>query len=237
MNKNENHDPSDLSKPQSMRIHLIALGLIQLVMTIEFGFVLYNRQWFTAFLVFAIMLATMSPIILGRRFRVYLPPEFQILAVGFVFASLFLGELRQFYDRIWWWDIALHTTSGFLLGIFGFLLVYLLNENANIQLSMRPRFVAFFAFLFAVAIGAVWEIFEFTMDQVFGMRMQKPMFGDPSGLTDTMWDLIVDTLGALIISLSGWWYMRRGKRSLVEGAILKFIENNPRFFRGYSDKG
>lgn len=27
------------------------------------------------------------------------------------------------------------------------------------------------------------------------------MLGDPSGLTDTMWDLIVDTLGAVVIGL------------------------------------
>ncbi|MDQ8204502.1 hypothetical protein [Pelagicoccus sp. SDUM812003] len=221
----------DLVQSRASRIHKYAVILIQAIMTLELAVVLLRGQWFTAFLVIAIMLATMSPIILGRRFQVYIPPEFQLMAIGFVFAALFLGELRQFYVRIWWWDIALHTTSGFLLGILGFLLVYLLNENARIELTMRPRFVAFFAFVFAVAIGAVWEIFEFTMDQVFGTQMQKPMFNDPSGLTDTMWDLIVDTLGALIISLLGWWYMRRRKRSFIESGIRTFIERNPRFFR------
>jgi len=60
---------------------------------------------------------------------VQIPPEFQVLAVGFVFASLFLGEIRSYYLRIWWWDIALHTSSGLLLGILGFLLIYVLNEN------------------------------------------------------------------------------------------------------------
>ena len=213
------------------RIHWIVLGVLQGIMCIELVFVLIERQWFTAFLVLAIMLATLSPILLGRRFRVYIPPEFQVMAVVFVFASLFLGEIRQFYHRIWWWDMALHGSSGLLLGIFGFLLVYALNENAHIELSMRPRFVALFAFLFAVAVGALWEIFEFSMDRLAGMQMQKPMLGDPSGLTDTMWDLILDTLGALTISLFGWWYMRRKKQSFVENGIRRFIEKNPRFFR------
>jgi hypothetical protein len=49
-----------------------------------------------------------------------------------------------------------------------------------------------------------WEIFEFSMDQIFGLNMQKPMLGDPSGLTDTMWDMIVNLIGAAIVSLSGW---------------------------------
>lgn len=213
------------------RIHRSVVWILLAIMAIELVFVILHQQWLNLFLVVVIMMATFSPIFLGRHFRVYLPPEFQVMAIVFVFASLFLGEMRQFYVRIWWWDIALHTSSGFLLGVFGFLLVYTLNENAHIELTMRPRFVALFAFLFAVAVGAVWEIFEYSMDSFFGMNMQKPMLGDPSGLTDTMWDLIVDTVGALIVSLMGWWYMRRGKRSFIESGIEKFIENNPRFFR------
>ena len=37
-----------------------------------------------------------------------------------------------------------------------------------------------------MTIGVIWEIFEFTMDHVFDLTMQK------SGLPDTMTDLIVD---------------------------------------------
>jgi CDP-diglyceride synthetase len=215
----------------SDRARWIIIASMLGIMGIELAFILYNQRWFAAFLVTAIMLATASPIILGRRFNVYIPPEFQVLTVAFVFASLFLGEVRDFYQRIWWWDMALHATSGLLLGIFGFLLVYVLNENARVELSMKPRFVALFAFLFAVAVGSLWEVFEFAMDQVFGMQMQKPMLNDPSGLTDTMWDLIVDTLGAAIISALGWWYMSTGKESWLEIAIQSFIQKNPRFFR------
>src|SRR5699024_10767570 len=116
--------------------------------------------------------------------------------------ALFLGETRGYYGRFWWWDIGLHATSGVLLGIFGFLLVYLLNGIPRLDVSMQPGFVAFFAFCFALSIGAVWEIFEFAMDALAGMNMQKPFLGDPSGLTDTMWDLIMDALGALAIAVS-----------------------------------
>jgi hypothetical protein len=61
------------------------------------------------------------------------------------------------------------------------------------------------------------------------------MFQDPSGLTDTMWDLIVDTLGAFMISALGWWYMKRKVHSFVDVWIRRFIERNPRLFR--SDTG
>ena len=125
------------------------------------------------------------------------------------------------------WD----ASSGLLLGILGFLLVYVLNENKRIDLQMRPGFIALFAFAFAVAAGTLWEVFEFTVDQIFGTTMQKPMLGDPSGLTDTMWDLIVDALGAFVISAFGWWHMKRKKPSFVDLWIDRFIERNPRLFR------
>ncbi len=160
-----------------------------------------------------------------------LPVEFQVVALLFVFAALFLGEVRSYYDKIWWWDIVLHSTSGLLMGILGFLLVYVLNASEKIAFSMTPRFVAFFAFMFAVAVGALWEIFEYSMDVIFGANMQKAMFNDPSGLTDTMWDMIVNTIGAACISSLGWWYMTRDRRSFIDIWIHKFIAKNPGWFK------
>jgi hypothetical protein len=96
---------------------------------------------------------------------------------------------------------------------------------------LRPRFLALFAFVFSMAVGALWEVFEFAMDQTFGLQMQKPRLGDPSGLTDTMWDLAFDAIGAVIISIFGWWYMIRGQRSFIEDWIRKFIAYNRQLFR------
>jgi hypothetical protein len=155
----------------------------------------------------------------------------QILAITFVFASLFLGEVRSYYELIWWWDVSLHATSGLLFGIVGFLLVYVLNENERVEISLRPRFLALFAFVFAIAVGALWEVFEYAMDQTFATHMQKPRFGDPSGLADTMWDLTFDAVGALAISAFGWWYMVRDERSFIENWIRKFNRHNRQLFR------
>src|SRR5690606_31223463 len=125
--------------------------------------------------------------------------------------------------------------SGGLLGIFGVLLVYVLNETPRIDLHMQPGFVAFFAFCFAVTVGAIWEIFECAMEQGVGMNMQKPMLDDPSGLTDTIWDLIVDTFGALAISVIGYLYMKHRVESMVERWIQRFIAKNPRLFTRSED--
>ncbi len=223
--------PDSHRKDLSTRIHRWVLIVMQSIMAMQLILLLREGQWINAFAVMAIMALTLSPALLGRRFRVQVPPEFQVLAVIFVFAALFLGEMQSYYERLWWWDVALHTSSGLLFGILGFLLVYVLNENEHADLHMRPRFVALFAFTFAVAVGTTWEIFEFAMDQIVGTNMQKPMLGDPSGLTDTMWDMIVNAVGALVTSTFGWWYMHQREHSFIEVWILKFIDRNPRLFR------
>lgn len=233
MSSNSNLETTPAWSGKAELFHRYLVIFLHGVMAVEFVAVIYEGHWIHAFLLLAISTITLLPIVLRRKFRIHIPAEFQILTIIFVFAALFLGEIHRYYDRWWWWDIALHASSGLLLGIFGFLLVYVLNENERAQLSMRPQFVSLFAFLFAVAVGALWEIFEFAMDQIFGTNMQKPMLGDDSGLTDTMWDLIVDVMGALIISLLGWWYLMRRKRSFIDVWIDKFITRNPHLFNGY----
>ena len=192
---------------------------------------LYQGRIQTAVETGVILSITFLPLLLGKRFQIRIPPEFEVLSIIFVYATLFLGEVHGYYIRYWWWDLVLHASSGLLLGILGFLLVYILNEKDDIDLELTPGFMALFAFAFAMAFGALWEIFEFSMDSVFGLSMQKPMFNDPSGLSDTMWDLIVDAVGALVISILGYGYFRAtDTSSFLEQWIDNFIEKNPRLF-------
>jgi len=212
-------------------VHLWLMLALELLMVVELIALINRERFLPAFATLALMAVIGAPLLFRRRLGVPIPSEIQIFAMLFIFATLFLGEIQDFYARFWWWDLALHGASGVLLGLFGFLFVYLVNENELVDVSMRPIFVALFAFFFAVGIGALWEIFEFAMDQLFGMNMQKPMFGDPSGLTDTMWDLIVDTLGAALMSWLGYLYMRRAERERTDNWLRRFVDRHPHFFQ------
>jgi len=200
-------------------------ALLQFTMLGGVVWAVVRGEWAEAVITALIMAATLSPIWLGRRLRINLPPEFELLAVVFLYASLFLGEFGDFYYRFWWWDTVLHTGSGFLLGVLAFVLVFVLNRSPTVHLELSPPFVALFAFCFAVACGGVWEIYEFTMDSLFGMNMQK------SGLVDTMFDLIVDTLGALVVSVLGYLYLRHGRQSFIVDWVERFLRANPRLLR------
>ena len=231
----ESHSASDATSPSegasiTRKARLGVLVVLQLIMLGELAVLIGNQRWMHVFLVVALSGLILAPEVLRRLHSIKIPSEIHLVIVVFVFASLFLGEIHDYYERIWWWDLALHGSAGLLLGMLGFLVVYMLNENEKVDLHMQPSFIALFAFMFSVGCGGLWEIFEFSMDQIFGLNMQKPMLDDPSGLTDTMWDMIVNTVGAAIISIAGWRYLRRDRRSYVDGWAKRFIERNPQVF-------
>ena len=130
---------------------------------------------------------------------------------AFLFCAIYLGEVRNFYYIIPHWDTILHAFSGAMLGAFGFTLVNILNDSERVKVTLSPAFIALFAFCFAVAVGAVWEIYEFSGDELFGLNMQKFRLSDGTelighkALRDTMKDIIIDTIGAAIVSLMGYF--------------------------------
>ncbi|MDT0681905.1 hypothetical protein RM543_04345 [Roseicyclus sp. F158] len=195
---------------------------IWLVLTAAAAQAAWHGHWSILFLAVSSFMLTLAPSLFVSRFDIVLPAKFLSGVCLFVFATLFLGEAFDFYERFWWWDMILHGASAVGFGIVGFVFLFFLFEGDRYAAPAGP--LAMLSFCFAVSIGAVWEIFEFVMDQTFGMNMQK------SGLVDTMWDLIVDCLGAGIAALAGYLYLKRREGGFVSDLIEEFIDANRRRF-------
>jgi hypothetical protein len=202
------------------RLQIRIIRTVQAILVIAVALSYIHADWASLFASTLTLFATFLPAIMGRNVRLHLPLEFHFFIVLFAFATLFLGEVAGFYERLWWWDLALHSVSAVGFGIVGFVILYTLYDSK--RFVAQPFVGALFTFTFAIAIGALWEIFEFTMDSLFGLNMQK------SGLRDTMSDLIVDSIGAFVSATVAYLYIvRRGhgsgylhrliRRSLVFG--------------------
>lgn len=156
------------------------------------------------------MIALALPTVISHKWKLEIPSSIYILYVLFLYCSVFLGEVRSFYYQVPHWDTYLHVFSGAMIGALGFSVVKLLNEEDRIHIKLSPLFVAVFAFCFSVALGAIWEIYEYTVDGIMGLNMQKfitaegEVLAGRAALADTMKDIIVDTLGALVISVIGY---------------------------------
>ncbi|NLN47005.1 MAG: hypothetical protein GX153_10660 [Clostridiaceae bacterium] len=158
------------------------------------------------------------PGLIERKRQIDIPDSLEILYAVFLFCSIYLGEVRDFFYLVPHWDTLLHAFSGIMLGLVGFTLVDLLNESKRVSIHLSPIFVALFSFCFALAVGCVWEIYEFLADGVLATNMQKFLLADGTelvghaALSDTMEDFILDALSALAATIVGYLAILRRRK-------------------------
>ena len=199
-----------------------------------------TTQWETLFSGLITLALFLLPTVFSKRTKIHIPTAFQIVILLFIFASMYLGELRDYFYRYAWWDSMLHSASAVMLAYIGFLLIFTLNKDKNINLKLSPFFISLFAFCFAMTVGVVWEIFEYAVDSFLGYNMQKARnleliygeFDTRLGLLDTMRDFIVNSIGALTVSIIGYCYSKRKMKN--DNAFWKlkdqFVNENPDLF-------
>lgn len=158
-------------------------------------------------------------------FNVDIPDIMEIIYFIFLFCAIYLGEVQNFYYRIPFWDMILHGFSAVMLGALGFVIVDFLNSSKKTSISLSPFFVSLFAFCFATTCGVVWEMYEYTADQLLGTNMQKfitaqgQVLAGHAALGDTMKDIMVDMAGALVIVVLGYLNLKyRAKNQTEETA-------------------
>ena len=171
------------------------------------------------------IVAIILPSVLQKRHNFIIPSNMMILYTLFLYGAIFLGEVMAFYYKVPHWDTILHTFSGAMLGALGYSIISFFNKTDGVPVNMSPAFVAFFAFCFAMTMGMLWEIYEFSVDYFFGTNMQKfaweggvPKVGQEA-LMDTMKDIIVDTVGALVMSVLGYLSLKH-KTGFVDKLIF-----------------
>lgn len=181
---------------------------------------LMTGQWSTLFIVGQALLITNVPYGLASWYDIHTPKGMHAAIASFMFGSLVLGEITNFYNTIWWWDMALHFVAGFILTVIALIMLSVVYEQSH--LSLTPFLTAMFAMSFAIAASALWEVYEFTIDSFMDTKMQ------PS-LNDTMWDIIVAIVAALLAALNGWNFLRRRRAKSndpVEKIIREGVEKN-----------
>ncbi len=143
----------------------------------------------------------------GKSFITKVPYYLQTELNVFICVGCVVGTSLNLHTDFEYMDIVLHTFAGVLSQSFMFELIPLVNGKNR---ETGPAMQAMFSFTGAIAILVGWEIYEFTMDRLYGMFMQRSDLFSEIGLTDTMWDLINDTIGALC-SMFVLAFSRNGK--------------------------
>lgn len=154
------------------------------------------------------LLGMTLPRILDRKLRLQLPAGLYALFYAFLFCAVFLGEILSFYYLFPLWDVFLHFFSGVMLCYLGFFIAQSYADRKQIRLGNAALFA--FSVCFSLALGALWEGYEYVMDGVLHMNMQKfadenlSPFTGRAALRDTMEDLLVDALSAVVTAAVLW---------------------------------
>ncbi len=202
-------------------VRTIVTNSIRLLLIIAVIFAFTNeRKLVLAFSAIALV-ATFIPA-LFKKAGVDTGVEAQIILLIIIYGSLYLGEVRTFYEGIWW-GIILKSVGAMTLSFIG-LTVIVTMENEEI-LDSSPFILILLSFSVSFMLGAMWEIIEFLLDQVFIFNLQS------LGTGSTAQDLLINSITALVISVGGYVYMRKGGRNLVSNFVVKVMQANPRVFR------
>ena len=125
-----------------------------------------------------------------KLINVTIPDYMQITLALYVFFSMIMGKVYNLYEIIPIWDKLLHILSGVILSIIA---LRLLNTYKVCD-GIPPLLTGVIIFSFALAAGAVWEIYEYGLDVLFSLDAQRAA----TGVTDTMLDIICDAAGSLV---------------------------------------
>ena len=142
-------------------------------MVAELVLSILRGEYESAFICLLVLILFILPFFIQQNFGIQLPTTLEIIILLFIFAAEILGELEGYFITYPNWDTMLHTTTGFLCAATGFALIDILNRNSRIKFQLSPIYVALAAFCFSMTVGVLWEFFEFGMDRLFHLDMQK----------------------------------------------------------------
>lgn len=155
---------------------------------------LVNGNIYGGLIRLSVILVMLLPWIIERVFKIKIPSNLKTTYVIYIFMAHFLGSIIDFYHRFNNYDKLMHFSSGILTAFTGVYLMSLLKTYN----SKKNVFNIIFIISFTTLVAFSWELFEFTCDNLFSKDAQNVL---TTGVSDTMWDMIVAFLGSVLVSI------------------------------------
>lgn len=216
-----------IENKRTFLVYSILRVLVILMMILQ----LFNGNYENVFVCILTLILMVVPSILQATFRVEFPSTLEIIILLFIFAAEILGEISAFYIHFPHWDTILHTLNGFICAALGMSLVEILNKDKRIPFQMSPFFLAVVSFCFSMTIGVLWEFFEYFIDTVFIMDMQKDTvinyisstYLDPAKQNERV---VIDSIRQVVVdgrALPVEGYLDIGLKDTMEDLFVNFI--------------
>jgi hypothetical protein len=160
---------------------------------------------------------SLIPTLVRRKVHIVVPWEVTFFIALTLFLHIGGYSYHWYLDYYPYYDKFAHLVASITVAMLGFLAV-LIIMLASPDLQFERWQIFFFIVIFTLAFGAIWEIWEFSMDTLIGTYLTKPL---QQGNTDTMLDLITDLGGGLIVAVLGTYYLKRKSENNWGDTILE----------------
>lgn len=130
------------------------------------------------------------PEIFSKLFCIKISYRVELMYYIFLILALSLGISADLYKTVPLYDKAVHTLSGAGTALIGFYMLHYFKAEKT-PAVFRGMFMIFFS----ISVAVAWEFFEFFCDKCLGQHMQQLV---TTGVDDTMLDMLVATIGAII---------------------------------------
>lgn len=151
------------------------------------------------------------PRLLEWLFRVRLSALLKVFIMCCIGIGPILGDVFGFYVRFTHWDTLQHIICGFLMALVGYMLPDILNPDLSSRISAPTRLL--FALTFGLAAAAVWELYEYVGDTLWGTDMQASTvihvlhskhLGSSPDLVETIDDIFDVVINGSELGLGGY---------------------------------
>lgn len=160
---------------------------------------------------------TVVPAVLRRDYRIELDAGVTL----WITLALFFHTLGMlgFYADVWWYDHVTHTLSATIVAAGGYVIARAADEASD-DIYLPPRFMFVFVLLFTLGLGVLWEVLEFAARAGAGVLGLDPVLVQ-YGLEDTLFDLLFDTFGAVLVAAFGTGSVTGVVASVVDHIVAR----------------
>lgn len=179
----------------------------------------YVKDNITGFIFFLLtFILSLIPIMLEQLYKI----KFHWV-VGLTVSFLLAVHMFGFYGAYIWYpfyDDFAHAIGSSMAALIGFAFIYSLNYANRVKVSLPAMGV--FTLLWTTTLGAIWEIIEFTWDNIT-IFSYKYGFSQNS-LLDTMTDLSLDVLAGVVIALFCVFLVRHATKKSIDNMFNPFAK-------------
>jgi hypothetical protein len=198
-------------------VRFIVMNFIRLMLIFAIFIGVLNERNLVLIIALLGFLVTFIPWMMQVFFNFTFRAGLEVVVVLFIYGLLVFGGVRNVFGDFVLINIFFKFGSSIALGLVGLTVLYVLDSEEIID--SNPLILSFFAFCFAFSLGGLWEIFEYSLDVLFGFGLQL-------NIGDIMNSLIINTLGSLVVCIGGYYHLKSGKQNFVSIFLSQIIRKN-----------